>query len=211
MYNLLIVDDEIPILNSYYEILEDEFKNDLNVDKCSSSKAALAKANNRIDILITDIFMPEINGYELQEKICSIWPKCRIIFLTGNTNISNVQKAIRFSKNIMDYILKFDSDEAIIQAVNKAINSLENEIIVNDLMREVQRNFQLALPVLRKEFILTLLSDPSPGTEFIKNKVEQYEMDLSANDPLILLCSRIKTLDKKSAIDRTKTDTIHLR
>ena len=209
MYNLLIVDDENPILESYYEILNDNFKNDLNIDKCSSSQEALSRANNRIDILVTDIFMPELNGYELQEKICSIWPKCRIIFLTGNTNIGNVQKAIRFSKHIIDYILKFDDDNILIEAVKKAIDSLDNEIIVNDLMIDVQKNLQLALPILRKEFVLSLLNDSTPGIASIKSKLQQYQIDLNGNQPLLLLCSSIQIQNEKSISDKSHIDTIH--
>ncbi len=209
MYNLLLVDDELPILDSYYEILDDHFKNSLNIIKCSSSEEALKKTNNRIDILVTDIFMPIVDGYELQEKICTIWPKCRVIFLTGNTNISNVQKAIRFSSNILDYILKFDDDSVLINAMEKAISSLDNEIRVNDLMHDVQKNLQLALPVLRREFIYNLLTEPTPDKELIVEKIEQYQMDLDGNQPLLLLCSRLNSLDKNSPNNKTQIDTLH--
>lgn len=192
MYNLLIVDDENVILDSYYELLYDKFKNELNIDKCSSSEQALKKAENRIDILITDILMPRMNGYELQKNITQIWPKCRIIFLTGNDNVNNAIKAIRSGREMMDYILKHEDDEMLVAAVTRAIDSLENEIVTSDLIKDVQKNILLALPVLRKEFMMDLLRSPAPTPEVIDNKLEQYQIELSQKDRLILLCCAIK-------------------
>ena len=92
MYRLLLVDDEPIILNSYYEMLSDTFKNELNVDKCQYSSQIPDKLAERIDILITDIYMPKMTGYDVNQLVCRKWKDCRTIFITGNESMESARE-----------------------------------------------------------------------------------------------------------------------
>jgi two-component system response regulator YesN len=80
---------------------------------------------NDIDILITDIRMPEVSGIDLLEHIHLHKLKTKVIFLSGYSQFDYAQKAIRLG--VLDYLLKpvdkEDMEKAIIQAV-KAIEAL---------------------------------------------------------------------------------------
>ena len=192
MYNLLIVDDERYILDSYYEMLSEHFGNILNIDKYNSSSEVMSHLNNRIDILVVDIFMPVIDGFELQEHIRQIWSKCRIIFLTGDNGVKQAQKAMRFGSNVVDYVLKIEDDGVLIKAISKAIDSIKNEIKSNELMLTVQKNMQLAMPLLAREFILSLLYTPAVHLKHIGSRFSQYNLAFDEFCPVIVLCALIK-------------------
>ena len=58
---------------------------DLEVDTCTDPLLALStfKAGKKYDLLILDIKMPDINGFELYEEIRKIDNKVRVCFLTA--------------------------------------------------------------------------------------------------------------------------------
>lgn len=125
MYHLLLVDDESIILNSYYKTLSDTFQGELSVDKCQHTSQILPKMAERIDILVTDIYMPKLTGFDVNELVHDKWKNCQTIFITGSESIGCAQKAIRDSKNVIDYVLKLEEEEVLLNAVRKAIRELD--------------------------------------------------------------------------------------
>ena len=81
MYRLLIVDNEEIIVNHLYEIFRGIDHLDLDVYKAYGGEEAIEWLNRtRIDIVLTDIDMPHIDGLQLMEEIYRSWPQCRVIF-----------------------------------------------------------------------------------------------------------------------------------
>ncbi len=81
MYRLLIVDDEEIITDGLYEVFSSYNPEQLDVYKAYSATEALEwLARSRIDIILTDIAMPGMNGLELIEKVQNFWPKCKVVF-----------------------------------------------------------------------------------------------------------------------------------
>lgn len=191
MYNLLIVDDEPIITDSYFEYLSDKYANMLNIQKAYTPSEALQKAHNRVDILITDITMPRMDGYTLQKKICQIWPKCNVIFLTGNEEVHFAQNAIR-QASFVDYVLKNEHFDVLAKAVNKAIEKIESSIRTDEVFLRMQKNIQLALPMLRKEFFMDVINGKITDQQAINKKLNQYSIELNAENPVILLGAVIK-------------------
>ena len=84
MYNLLIVDDEPLILESLYQMISKKRDRQFMVFKAGSALESLKIfREHRIDLLMTDICLPETNGLKLRDKIQENWPECFTIFLTG--------------------------------------------------------------------------------------------------------------------------------
>ena len=70
-------------------------------------------------LFILDIEMPEMNGYELAQKIRQGGHQAPIIFLTGNATRQNVRKAIE--AGAADFIVKPINDRFALEVVNKYI------------------------------------------------------------------------------------------
>ena len=80
--NILIVDDESDITFTIKNILED---NGFQVDSFTNSISALDNyQNNFYDLVILDIKMPKMNGFQLYTKIREKDPKAKICFLTAS-------------------------------------------------------------------------------------------------------------------------------
>ncbi len=94
MSTIMLVDDSVPILLSISSILG---KAGYSVEKCSNAEEALRKlsAGTRIDLLLTDLNMPGMNGIELIREVRKL-PACRfvpILFLTTESQQIKKQEA----------------------------------------------------------------------------------------------------------------------
>jgi len=82
---VMFVEDEKMILNMGKLMLE---KLGFKVITASSPIQALTLAketNDKIDVLLTDVIMPEMNGKELARQIQQVFPEIKLIFISGYT------------------------------------------------------------------------------------------------------------------------------
>lgn len=157
MYRLLIVDDEPVIVNGLVQLFQDNSEFELDIRKAFSSSEALEIAKKtKLDILVSDIRMPQKNGLQLVDEIVYYWPLCRVIFLTGYSEFDYVYEAIR--KNVDNYILKTEGIEPIFQAVKAAIDKLDEENRRRLQLEKAQMHYQIASSFLKKELMERVLS-----------------------------------------------------
>ena len=71
------------------------------------------------DLFILDIEMPEMNGYELAEKIRERGQKAPIIFLTGNFSVAYVKRAVE--AGAADFITKPINKNHVLNRIKKHI------------------------------------------------------------------------------------------
>lgn len=113
--HILLVDDEINILKSMRRMLEN---NDFEVSIANSGKEALEELSkpteDKIDVIISDMRMPEMMGDELLAKVSEQWPSVTRILLTGYADIDSTVRAINNGK-LDRYITKpWDEDKILL-------------------------------------------------------------------------------------------------
>ena len=121
--NIIVVDDEDIVLSLVRDALEDD---GFHVETASNGAEALDLAQTmRVDLIITDIRMPKMDGNELVRRIREQQPDVAVIFMTGYANLNSAKDAIK--QGAFDYILKpFELNE-IRQAVQKAVERINRE------------------------------------------------------------------------------------
>ena len=101
-FNILIVDDEKNIREGLGKALELE---EYNVLLAADGREALTVINSEeIDLIITDLKMPEMSGEELLKKVASAYPTVPVIILTGHGTIESAVNAMR--DGAYDFITK---------------------------------------------------------------------------------------------------------
>ena len=123
MRTLLIVDDELLIADGLCELLARSFSGRLNVLCRYSAAAALQVAQEQpVDILLTDINMPNVSGLELHRSVQALRPSCLVIYLTGYSDFEYARTAL--DQHAYAYILKGEGDDVVISIVQQALNQL---------------------------------------------------------------------------------------
>jgi DNA-binding response OmpR family regulator len=115
--NILAVDDTVMFLN----LLKLAFQcTNYKLTCLNSGKAALRYLqNNKPDLLILDIEMPEMNGYELAKKIRERGYTAPIIFLTASAKEADVRKAV--DAGAVDYIVKPIDRKQVLSKIKKYV------------------------------------------------------------------------------------------
>ncbi len=111
---LLIVDDEPELLDTMAEILRLKFK---TVEIANSGSVALEKVQEQeFDVILTDLGMPEMSGWELAEKIKDILPHSRIILVTGWGN--QARDELKHHPSVDDVLAKPYELQELIKKIN---------------------------------------------------------------------------------------------
>jgi len=74
---------------------------------------------NRYDLILIDIFLPQVNGLKLLKKTKEIYPGTEVIIITGHETIDSAVHAMKLGA--YDYLLKPLDPQKIIAAVDQAI------------------------------------------------------------------------------------------
>jgi two-component system nitrogen regulation response regulator NtrX len=131
---ILIVDDEPGIIQSLQGILTDE---GFEVMAAGGGLKALDIMKETIpDIVLLDIWMPDIDGIETLKRIRALYPGLQVIMISGHGTIETAVKATKLGA--YDFIEKPLSLEKVLLSINNALNynRLEAEL---DLFRERER------------------------------------------------------------------------
>jgi len=80
--NFLLVDDDPLILMALSDLLQDMGHTTINADHPDIALARFAEGI-AVDVLVTDIKLPSMNGHELAAKVRHIAPELKIIFTSG--------------------------------------------------------------------------------------------------------------------------------
>lgn len=105
MYNVLLVDDEILVREAISENINwNELGYNL-VGTCQNGKEAIEfLEENHVDVVLTDICMPILDGMELIKYTYNKFPDISVIIFSGFDEFEYAQKAIKY--NVEEYILK---------------------------------------------------------------------------------------------------------
>lgn len=131
---VFIVDDEQEILKGLeYMIRHIEWDDPLDiVGTALNGKDALDYiSTNQVDLLITDIRMPGMDGMELMDEIRIRFPHIQVIILSGYDMFSYAQKAIR--KGAIDYLLKPVNKEELIESFHTVRSQLQTQNKMNNI------------------------------------------------------------------------------
>jgi two-component system nitrogen regulation response regulator NtrX len=131
---ILIIDDEPNIIQSLQGILIDEGFSVITAD--GGLKALDIIKETIPDLIILDIWMPDIDGIETLTRIRELYPTVPVIMISGHGTIETAVKATKLGA--YDFIEKPLSLDKVLLAANNALNynRLETEL---DLFREKER------------------------------------------------------------------------
>lgn len=156
MYQLLIVDDEVHVVERLANTIPWQTMGIENVYKAFSAQEALSLLNlNSIDIVLTDIQMPGMSGLELIVEISRTWKKTKCILLSGHSDFIYAKEAILYQTE--DYLLKPVSEKDLLQTVQRVMDKLKKEWEEVISSQRIALTLQENLPVLRGNLLNDLL------------------------------------------------------
>ena len=122
MKSVLIADDEIHVRSLLKHLIHwDEFELILKGEFDNAEDVVSFVKQEKVDIIITDIMMPGMNGIEMIKTVKEIQNQCRFILISGYRDFEFAQAAVKLG--VSDYILKPLNEEE----VNTVLKTLASE------------------------------------------------------------------------------------
>ncbi len=132
---ILVVDDEESIRKTLKYMLSKEGYTVLTAEHASIAYEILDK--NSIDLVISDIVMPDISGLSLVKYINKQYQPPQILLITGEPSLETATSAVKLG--VFDYISKPVKKRALLDVVHQAI---EKKSLLDEKERLVQQNLR---------------------------------------------------------------------
>jgi phosphoserine phosphatase RsbU/P len=172
---VLVVDDAPANLQVMHSILKDDFK--IRVATSGAKALDLVKAKPQPDLILLDVMMPEMDGYE----VCGILkatPEARdipVIFLTGKTEADDETKG--FEVGAVDYIHKPFSPAVVKARVHTHLVLREARQRLAQQLLDINNELEMA-----REIQLSILPQETPKIQCLEIAARYIPMSSVAGD-----------------------------
>lgn len=120
-FTLLLVEDEPPVRSLVKRILVREGHQVLDAGNASEALALVAQGDPQIDLLVTDLVLPGMNGRELWEHLQARQPDLPVIYMSGYTEDAVIKHGVLNSK--VNFLQKPFKPEALVAKVKAVLQS----------------------------------------------------------------------------------------
>jgi two-component system response regulator YesN len=180
MYKVIIVEDEVPVRNAICNIIKWEKLGYELVHIAGDGQDALAYIeNNSVDIILTDICMPFMDGLELSSKAKKILPTVKIVIITGYNEFEYAHKAVELG--VAHYLLKPITADEFTDLLKNIKNELDEEFSKRTNLIALKKQVEKNRDILREKFLMNLLSNRICGDD-IQEKLKTLDIDLSGKE-----------------------------
>lgn len=185
MMKLLIVEDDQQLQQMFIRILSKHGYSAVGVSNGQLALDALDKGY--FDLIITDIMMPEMDGFELVQQLRDVGNKIPILMITAKDAFDDMSLGFRYG--VDDYMVKpININEMVLrvkallrraQMINDHKQTLGGTVLEHDSFTLTANGETMVLP--QKEFLLLYKMAAYPGTIFTRQQLMDeiwgYETD----------------------------------
>lgn len=175
MISILLVEDDEKLSKLFYTVLS---KQGFNIHIASNGIEGFdILENNHIDLIISDIMMPQMNGYDFTENVRKINEEIPILMITAKDDFNSKQKS--FLIGIDDYMVKpIDVNEMILRVhalLRRSKIAHDKKQVIGDTVLEydslsVTRDNE-TIVLAQKEFYLLYKLLSYPNKVFTRNQL----------------------------------------
>ena len=172
-YGIVLADDHVLVRQGLRRIIEE--RADLEViGEANDGLELLTLLKERVpDMVILDIFMPNLRGIEAIQEIKKIHPDVKVLILTMHRDKEYLYLAL--SSGAKGYLLKEDADKELFSAIEKIrqgktyISPYFSQDLIDDLVQIGRRDTKSVLEVdsltLREREVLKLIAEGKSSKE----------------------------------------------
>lgn len=178
MIKLMIVDDEQIILDGIKDSIDWNSIGIKVVGTATNGFDALDMARRLcMDVIITDIKMPGLNGLELIKEINKFKPGIRVILISAYEQFDFAQEAIALGA--LSYITKPLKKQKIIDEVLKARDSILAERQDTDNRNRLEEQYLENLPIIREHYLNNLIMGRTNTSSDFRKQFDAYGIDIN--------------------------------
>lgn len=190
MFSILIVDDEDLSLKSIRRMVDWQALGIDSIFEASDGfKAQAILMNNRVNLMICDIEMPQMDGLALVEWLRENQMETEVVILTCHDSFDLAQKALRLGS--VEYILKPVLPEDLAKAVRHALGIWKEK----DNQRGVRQLWDKSVSFRRVQYFDEILRKSIPSTpNSLRNYSEIYGLPFDENERIYIALVYVESM-----------------
>lgn len=182
---VFLVEDEMVIRRGIKNSIDWEKEGYIFCGEASDGELAYPMIiKEKLDILITDIRMPFMDGLELCKLVKKELPNIKILILSGYDEFDYAKEAIRLG--VTEYLLKPISSGKLLEALNGVSESIRREKEDKDLVRKYMEEMRENTEHEKQKFFEQMIAGNLSMADALETG-KKYEMSLSAGMYNLLL------------------------
>lgn len=175
MYRILLVDDEALIREAVSENVKWEKYGYELAGSCENGKEVLEFIKKTpVDVVLTDICMPYMDGMQLSQKLSEEYPSVKIIILSGYDDFEYAKQAIRYG--VKEYLLKPITAEEMGDVLITLKEELDKERKVEQKIKELKSAYRKGQKLIYSDILLQLIRG-SKADEEICRELQEVGLD----------------------------------
>jgi two-component system response regulator YesN len=156
MIHMMIVDDEERARVGIRNLIDwKDHGISISGVACDGEEALEKLKVTHIDILLTDIQMPVMDGLQLIEEVVMTYPHIRCVIMSGYDNFSYARKAL--SLGAKDYLLKPSRRKEILETVLHLVEDIKEEQGQTEKLVQLKDGFRESLSLLKEKTLSMLV------------------------------------------------------
>lgn len=205
---ILVVEDEKDLNSVISRHLK---KNNFSVDSVFNGEDALDYLSyENYDLVILDIMMPKISGYQVIKELRTKKNDTPVLMLTAKDSIDDKVKGLDSGAD--DYLVKpFDFNELLARIraiVRRKYGNISNQIVIEDLIldlakKTVTRN-NINIDLTAKEYEVLEYLMQNKGHILSREQIREHVWDFDYDGESNIIDVLIKNIRKKIDIDSSK-------
>ncbi|NLJ90809.1 MAG: response regulator [Clostridiales bacterium] len=177
MYNVLLVDDEILVREAISENIKWNSLGFNLVGTCQNGKEAIEFIEkNHVDVVLTDICMPILDGMELIKYTYDNFPDISVIIFSGFDEFEYAQKAIKY--NVEDYILKPVTAAELSKVLTATKKKRDKRIEQERNWEIISKSYNKNKIYIKSKLLIDFITGKTPASE-ITSELENFNIELS--------------------------------
>jgi two-component system nitrate/nitrite response regulator NarL len=194
---ILLVDDHQMFIDGIKSLLSKSDKYEIVAEALNGNTALDILTNTSIDLMITDLSMPEMSGNDLVKKAKVLYPDLKILVLSMHSNRETVSEIMMAEAE--GYILKNTGRKELTQALDRIMDNstfYSNEVmsIMFDKIKKEKKIEQEINPLTDRELEILILIVQELSSEEIAEK--------------LFISRRTVDTHRKHILQKTKSKTI---
>lgn len=183
MKKVMIVDDEVLVRVGIKSILEWEKYGYQVVAEAANGCEALELIDKfRPDIVMTDLMMSPIDGFELIQKCRQLYPQIQFLVLSSYNDMDNVKKAIKLGAK--DYLFKL---KVSAQGLLDILEELKAETVDSIEENKEEINGWKNIPEIRQNLLKGIIGKSYLDMTHMDEKMKQLGLVINFKTPFVVL------------------------
>jgi len=183
MYSLLIVDDESLVRKSIVKIIDWYSLGFTNIYEAEDGLEALEICRKfKINLVLTDIVMPFMDGLDLSKELTKEFPEINIVILTGHEDFEYAKQSVDLG--VKNYILKPVGAVNLYGKMQEICQKLKIQATQKEYIARMRNQIHRSLQILQEKFLYTLVCRGQVPTD-MQERIHSLELPLEASNYMI--------------------------